>query len=64
MPAQVTIKAQVGGSKPWRQRHTPQADKIRWHGGSHLDGGVSRLGEYLIAADRGITFRRPGAAPG
>ena len=21
--------------------HTPQADKIRWHGGSHLNGGVS-----------------------
>ena len=43
--------------------HTPQADKIRWHRGSHLDGGVSRFGEYLIAAGRGITFKRPGAAP-
>ena len=43
--------------------HTPQADKIRWHRGSHLDGGVSRFGEYLIAAGHGITFKRPGAAP-
>ncbi|HEX7427070.1 MAG TPA: hypothetical protein VF328_08945 [Mycobacterium sp.] len=43
--------------------HTPQADKIRWRGGSHLNGGVSRFGEYFIAANRSITFSRPGAAP-
>ena len=43
--------------------HTPQADKIHWHGGSHLNGGVSRFGEYFIAANRSITFSRPGAAP-
>jgi hypothetical protein len=43
--------------------HTPQADKIRWRGGSHLNGGASRFGEYFIAADRGVTFKRPGAAP-
>jgi hypothetical protein len=43
--------------------HTPQADKIRWHGGNHLNGGVSRFGEYFIAGDGTITFRRPGAAP-
>jgi hypothetical protein len=43
--------------------HTPHEYKIRWHGGSHLNGGVSRFGEYFIAADRSITFQRPGAAP-
>ena len=43
--------------------HTPQADKIHWHRGRHLDGGASRFGEYLSAADRSVTFRRPRAAP-
>jgi hypothetical protein len=43
--------------------HTPHADKIRWHGGNHLNGGISRFGEYFIAADRSITFKRPGAIP-
>ena len=42
--------------------HTPQADKIHWRGGHHLNGGVSRFGEYFIAADRSITFKRPGSA--
>lgn len=38
--------------------HTPTADKIRWHGANHLNGGVSRFGEYFIAADRSIVFKR------
>jgi hypothetical protein len=36
--------------------HTPHADKIRWHGGSHLNGGVSQLGEYFIS-DGTIRFK-------
>ena len=54
---QVTIKQQIGGSKPWQQRTRRRPTR------STGNGGVSRLGEYLIAADRSITFRRPDGAP-
>jgi hypothetical protein len=35
---------------------TPYPDRIRYHGGDHLNGGVSRLGEYFVAADRTVAF--------
>jgi hypothetical protein len=35
---------------------TPYEDRIRWNGGSHLNGGVSPLGRYVLTRREDGTF--------
>jgi excisionase family DNA binding protein len=41
----------------------PQDDRIHWHGAGALKVGVSRFGDYFIASDRSVIFKRPGGDP-
>jgi excisionase family DNA binding protein len=41
----------------------PQDDKIHWHGTRVPKVGVSRFGDYFIASDRSVIFKRRGGDP-